>query len=174
MAVYWIKLDAVIARKVLSMNRGCHIVGIYAQMLELKAIANDCGPGVHELTAIFDGVKSSFKSLELILRSLSSVFYLKGASSCIKKIEYREPKKLLDALKRIQHGRTRIVESSRKLSIASVAEEAGMSRATIHNRYPRVAEEIRTALGQGHREKIVKGLEAQRDARYNQGAPYRN
>ena len=93
------------------------------------------------------------------------MFYLKGASSCIKKIEYREPKKLLDALKRIQHGRTRIVESSRKLSIASVAEEAGMSRATIHNRYPRVAEEIRTALGQGHREKIVKGLEAQREMR---------
>ncbi|MDX8039979.1 hypothetical protein SK227_12575 [Pseudomonas aeruginosa] len=40
-----------------------------------------------------------------------------------------------------------------------------MSRATIHNRYPRVAEEIRTALGQGHREKIVKGLEAQREMR---------
>ncbi len=74
-------------------------------------------------------------------------------------------KKLLDALKRIQHGRTRVVQSNRKLSIASVAEEAGVSRATIHNRYPRVAEEIRTALGQGYREKIVKELETQREMR---------
>lgn len=94
------------------------------------------------------------------------MFYLKGGFVMHKedRISGTE-KKLLDALKRIQHGRTRIVESSRKLSIASVAEEAGMSRATIHNSYPRVAEEIRTALGQGHREKIVKGLEAQREMR---------
>lgn len=74
-------------------------------------------------------------------------------------------KKLLDALKRIQHGRTKVIEPSRKLSIASVAEEAGVSRATIHNRYPRIAEEIRTALGQGHRAMMKKGLETQREMR---------
>lgn len=74
-------------------------------------------------------------------------------------------KKLLDALKRIRHGRPKIVGPNRKLSIASVAEEAGVSRATIHNRYPHVAEEIRIALGQGHREMITKGLVTQREMR---------
>lgn len=51
-------------------------------------------------------------------------------------------KKINEALKRIRLGRPRVVEKNRKLSIASVAEEAGVSRATIHNRYPEIIDQI--------------------------------
>lgn len=49
------------------------------------------------------------------------------------------------AIVRIEKGRTKIVAPGRKLSIASVAEEAGVSRATIHNNHPALAERIREA-----------------------------
>ena len=49
------------------------------------------------------------------------------------------------AIVRIEKGRPRIVDTERKLTIASVAEEAGISRATLHNRYPDLAERIREA-----------------------------
>ena len=52
-------------------------------------------------------------------------------------------KLLSDALLRIKHNRPRVVSLNRKLSIASVAEEAGLSRATIHNHYPSIADEIK-------------------------------
>jgi len=47
------------------------------------------------------------------------------------------------AIVRIEKGRPSIVDSGRKISISAVAEEAGVSRATIHNRYPDLAERIR-------------------------------
>jgi hypothetical protein len=44
------------------------------------------------------------------------------------------------ALHRITAGRAKNIKPKRKLSIAAVAEEAGVSTATVHNRYPEIAE----------------------------------
>ncbi len=49
------------------------------------------------------------------------------------------------AIVRIEKGRPKVVSPRRKLSIKSVAEEAGVSRATIHNNHPGLAERIREA-----------------------------
>ncbi|SAK82076.1 TetR family transcriptional regulator-like protein [Caballeronia calidae] len=46
------------------------------------------------------------------------------------------------ALRRLQHGKMRSNHDGR-ISIAAVAREAGVSNATIHNRYPEIAERIR-------------------------------
>lgn len=46
------------------------------------------------------------------------------------------------ALRRLQHGRMRSNHDGR-ISIAAVAREAGVSNATIHNRYPEIAERVR-------------------------------
>jgi len=59
------------------------------------------------------------------------------------------------ALSRMKRNRPRVVDPKRKISIASVAEEAKVSEATIHNRYPGIADEIRQITG--------KALKAQRD-----------
>lgn len=59
------------------------------------------------------------------------------------------------AIVRIEKGRPRVVKPGRKLSIQSVAEEAGVSRATIHNNHPGLAERIREAGN--------KAVRAQRD-----------
>ena len=40
------------------------------------------------------------------------------------------------AITRIEKGRPKVVSKERKMSVAAVAEEAGVSRATIHNNYP--------------------------------------
>ncbi|WP_411391646.1 hypothetical protein [Pseudomonas sp. MPB23] len=60
------------------------------------------------------------------------------------------------AISRITKGRPKHVQSSRKLSIASVAEEAGISNATIHNRYPDLAELIRQKTNKESRQKLVQ------------------
>lgn len=52
-------------------------------------------------------------------------------------------KSIRQAIVRIVKGRPKVVKSGRKLSIQSVAEEAGVSRATIHNNHPGLAERIR-------------------------------
>lgn len=49
------------------------------------------------------------------------------------------------AIVRIEQGRPKVIKPGRKLSIQSVAEEAGVSRATIHNNHPGLAERIREA-----------------------------
>lgn len=64
-------------------------------------------------------------------------------------------KAIRQAIVRIEKGRPKVVKPGRKLSIQSVAEEAGVSRATIHNNYPGLAERIREAGN--------KAVRAQRD-----------
>lgn len=59
------------------------------------------------------------------------------------------------AIARIRHGRTKRISKDRPLSIAAVAEEAGISNATIHNRYPQLAEQIRR-LGKESRDGKAK------------------
>ncbi|MBK3843314.1 TetR family transcriptional regulator [Paraburkholderia aspalathi] len=46
------------------------------------------------------------------------------------------------ALRRLQHGKMQS-SSDDRISIAAVAREAGVSNATIHNRYPDIAERVR-------------------------------
>lgn len=71
-----------------------------------------------------------------------------------KSAEARE-KDLRLAMYRIERGRAKSGEP--KLSISAVAREAGVTTALIHNHYPKVAEDIRTAQG--------KATRAQRDAK---------
>ncbi|MDZ4261020.1 hypothetical protein [Cellvibrio sp. UBA7671] len=51
---------------------------------------------------------------------------------------------------RILNGRPKIVDKGRRISIASVAEESGLSRATIHKYYPDMVDKIRTASGKAY------------------------
>ena len=53
------------------------------------------------------------------------------------------------AIVRILQGKPTRIANERRLSIAAVAEEAGVSNATIHNRYPVLAEQIRRILKDG-------------------------
>ena len=55
------------------------------------------------------------------------------------------------AIVRIEKGRPKVVEKGRKLSIAAVADEANVSRATITNRHSELAERIREAVNKGSR-----------------------
>lgn len=74
-------------------------------------------------------------------------------------------KKIKQAVVRIEKGRPKIVGSDRKLSITSVAEEAGIHRSTIINRHPLLADEInkKTGLGtQQNESKEKKILELER------------
>tara|TARA_R110001583_G_scaffold42169_5_gene134113 strand:- start:1292 stop:1702 length:411 start_codon:yes stop_codon:yes gene_type:complete len=64
-----------------------------------------------------------------------------------------QTKKALElAIHRITTGRVRKVKPERKLSIAAVAEEAGVSTATIHNRYPEIADKVRQLLNKDARQ----------------------
>lgn len=65
-------------------------------------------------------------------------------------------KDLLFALHRIERGRAKTDE--KKVTIAAVAREAGVSAALIHNHYPNIAEAIREAQGRSSR--------AQRDVKH--------
>ena len=69
-------------------------------------------------------------------------------------------KELKCALIRLKHGRPRVVNKKRKISISALAEEAGVSDSTIHNRYPEIAAEVREITGKAHKvqrdEKNVK------------------
>lgn len=68
---------------------------------------------------------------------------------------HRTRRDLEMAILRIERNRPRIIEKNRKLSILAVAEEAGISGASIHNNYPEIAETIRV--------KINKDTRVQRD-----------
>lgn len=68
------------------------------------------------------------------------------------------------AILRIQKNRPRIVSKSRKISIAAVAEEAEISRASIHNNYPDLADEIRSLANKDVRkQRDVKHSELQKE-----------
>jgi uncharacterized coiled-coil DUF342 family protein len=69
-------------------------------------------------------------------------------------------KAIRQAIVRIEKGRPKVVKPGRKLSIQSVAEETGVSRATIHNNHPGLAERIREASN--------KAVRAQRDEKNNE------
>lgn len=60
-------------------------------------------------------------------------------------------KELRSALIRLKHGRPKVVDKKRKISISALAEEAGVSDSTIHNRYPDVAAEVREITGKAHK-----------------------
>lgn len=60
-------------------------------------------------------------------------------------------KELRNALMRLKHGRPKIVDKKRKISISALAEEAGVSDSTIHNRYPEIAAEVREMIGKAHK-----------------------
>lgn len=62
------------------------------------------------------------------------------------------------AISRIEHGRAH--SQATQLTIASVAREAGVSTALIHNCHPAIAETIREAQGRASR--------AQRDAKHQE------
>lgn len=72
----------------------------------------------------------------------------KDKAANYKPAEDRE-KDLRLALYRIQKGRAHTGET--KVTIASVAREAGVSTALIHNHYPSIAEVIREAQGRSSR-----------------------
>lgn len=65
-------------------------------------------------------------------------------------------KELRLAILRIERGRTKTGE--KKVTIAAVAREAGVSAALIHNHYPNIAEAIREVQGRSSR--------AQRDVKH--------
>lgn len=68
-------------------------------------------------------------------------------------------KAIRQAIVRIEQGRPKVVQPGRKLSIQSVAEEAGVSRATIHNNHPGLADQIRESAN-----KAVRGQRDQKNA----------
>lgn len=61
-------------------------------------------------------------------------------------------KSLEMALRRITSGRVRRIKTDRKLSIAAVADEAGVSASTVHNRYPEIADKVRQLLNKEARQ----------------------
>lgn len=60
-------------------------------------------------------------------------------------------KEIRNALIRLKHGRPKVVDKKRKISISALAEEAGVSDSTIHNRYPEIATEVREIIGKEHK-----------------------
>ncbi|MBH8313584.1 TetR family transcriptional regulator [Klebsiella pneumoniae] len=72
-------------------------------------------------------------------------------------------KELLLALHRIERGRAKT--DAKKVTIAAVAREAGISAALIHNHYPNVAEAIREIQGRSSRAQRDVKLQALRAER---------
>ena len=71
-------------------------------------------------------------------------------------------KNLEMALYRLQKGRGKVVKGG-SLTIAAVAKEAGVSTATIHNRHPEIAEQVRALQGkESRRQRDQKHEELQR------------
>lgn len=63
-------------------------------------------------------------------------------------------KNIRQAIIRIEKGRPKIVDSQRKMSIAAVAEEAGVSRTLITRDYPRLHERILAGKGKTRQQQI--------------------
>ncbi len=75
----------------------------------------------------------------------------------IRKTADAREKELQFALLRIELGRAKTGE--KKVTIAAVAREAGVSAALIHNHYPKIAEAIREV--QGHSSRAQRDLKQQ-------------
>lgn len=73
-------------------------------------------------------------------------------------------KELEAAILRIVKKRPKRIAVSRKISIKAVAEEAGVSNATIHNTYPDIAVKIRGLCEKNFR---LERDDARRDAKQN-------
>jgi predicted nuclease with TOPRIM domain len=56
------------------------------------------------------------------------------------------------AIVRIEKGRPNVVSNTRKMSVAAVAEEAGVSRALIHRDCPDLLERIKGGVNKGIRQ----------------------
>ncbi|RAS62167.1 hypothetical protein DET48_11598 [Vibrio diazotrophicus] len=69
------------------------------------------------------------------------------------------------AIVRIEKGRPNIVSDQRKMSVAAVAEEAGVSRALIHRDCPDLLERIKGGVN--------KGIRQQRDAKQTELNDYK-
>lgn len=63
------------------------------------------------------------------------------------------------ALIRLKHGRPKVVDKKRKISISALAEEAGVADSTIHNRYPEIAAEVREIIGKAHKSQRDEKIE---------------
>ncbi|MBF4332860.1 TetR family transcriptional regulator [Vibrio anguillarum] len=66
---------------------------------------------------------------------------------------------------RIEKGRPNVVSDKRKMSVAAVAEEAGVSRALIHRDCPDLLERIKGGVN--------KGIRQQRDAKQTELNEYK-
>ncbi|PMM78709.1 TetR family transcriptional regulator [Vibrio sp. 10N.261.46.F12] len=69
------------------------------------------------------------------------------------------------AIIRIEKGRPNVVSDKRKMSVAAVAEEAGVSRALIHRDCPDLLERIKGGVN--------KGIRQQRDAKQTELNEYK-
>ncbi|RAS56978.1 hypothetical protein DET48_1416 [Vibrio diazotrophicus] len=69
------------------------------------------------------------------------------------------------AIIRIEKGRPKVVSEKRKMSVAAVAEEAGVSRALIHRDCPDLLERIKGGVN--------KGVRQQRDAKQTELNEYK-
>lgn len=67
-------------------------------------------------------------------------------------------KRIRLAIVRLEKGQPTVVEKGRKISVAAVAEEAGVSRALIHKDYPDLMERIRGNAN--------KAIQKQRDEKH--------
>ncbi|MBD1577669.1 TetR family transcriptional regulator [Vibrio sp. S11_S32] len=70
------------------------------------------------------------------------------------------------AIIRIEKGRPKIVSNKRKMSVAAVAEEAGVSRALIHRDCPDLLERIKGGVN--------KSIRQQRDAKQTELNKYKD
>lgn len=74
-------------------------------------------------------------------------------------------KKVRLAIIRIEKDRPTIIDANRKMSVAAVAEEAGVSRALIHRDCPDLLERIKGGVN--------KGVRQQRDAKQTELSEYK-
>ncbi len=75
-----------------------------------------------------------------------------------KRSESDTHKRIRLAIVRLEKGQPKVVEKGRKVSVAAVAEEAGVSRALIHKDYPDLMERIRNNAN--------KAIQRQRDEKH--------
>lgn len=73
--------------------------------------------------------------------------------------------KVRQAIVRIEQGKPKIISPDRKISVAAVAEESGVSRALIHRDFPDLLERIKG--------NVNKGVRQQRDEKHGELQHYK-